>query len=69
MVDLKQYADEQGYIPNPFAAKTEDGEWIEGSITLEYLESNFNSVASLDEMSKSTESEGLKLLFDSWIKK
>lgn len=51
---------------NPFALKI-NGEWEEGTISVDYLNRNFSQYKTADEMINATESAGLKLYFD-WLK-
>ena len=53
-----------GQIYNPFAGKTIDGDWVEGAISVDFLNSNFGQYTTATEMKNATESEGLKLFFD-----
>ena len=48
----------------PFGSKLE-GEWLEGEISGEYLCDNFGHLETLDDCIQATESEGLKLFFES----
>lgn len=54
------------YGHNPYAGFY-DGEWKDGSIAIDYLNSNFGEFETVEEMKNATESEGLKLYFD-WLK-
>ena len=55
---------EEGLAYNPYAAKTEDGKWIEGFISIDFLNEHFSQFSTVEEMKNATESEGLKLYFD-----
>ena len=48
---------------NPYAGK-KDGVWLEGTISVEFLQENFGQYKTLDECIQATESEGLKLFFE-----
>ena len=56
--------DMQGEITNPYAGKTENGEWIQGTISAEFLQTHFGQNETLNECIQATESEGLKLFFE-----
>lgn len=58
---------EPGQAYNPYAAKTEEGEWLEGTVSIDFLNQRFGQYNTADEMIAVTESEGLKLFF-AWIK-
>ena len=58
---------EEGLAYNPYAGKTEDGQWIEGYILIDFLNKHFSQFETAEEMKNATESEGLKLYFD-WLK-
>lgn len=58
--------DENNLTYNPYAAKTEDGEWIEGYISIDFLNEYFGQYETATEMKNATESEGLRLFFD-WL--
>ena len=51
-------------IPNPYAARTESGEWVEGTISGDFLQQHYGHCKDLDECINATESEGLKLFFE-----
>lgn len=53
--------------PNPFAARQESGEWVEGYISIEFLNKHFGHLETVEEMKRATDSEGLKLYF-SWLR-
>ena len=55
-----------GETYNPFAGKRND-EWIEGTISIDFLNKHFGHLETAEEMKNATESEGLKLYFD-WLK-
>jgi hypothetical protein len=55
------------FIKNPFAARTEDGEWIEGTISIPFLNANFSQYETAEEMINATDAEGLKLYF-AWLR-
>lgn len=52
---------------NPYAGKNDNGDWIEGTISIGFLSTHFGSYATANEMIASTDSEGLKLYFQ-WLK-
>ena len=58
---------EEGFAYNPYAAKTENGTWLEGYISINFLNAHFSQFETAEEMKNATESEGLKLYFD-WLK-
>ena len=55
-----------GETYNPFAGKL-NNEWIEGTISIDFLNKHFGHLETAEEMKNATESEGLKLYFD-WLK-
>ena len=57
----------EGEAINPYAVQI-DGEWIEGTISIEFLNKHFGQYETAEEMKNATNSEGLKLYFD-WLKK
>lgn len=57
----------EGETINPFAGKTSDGEWIEGTISIDFLNEHFSQYTTAEEMINATESEGLKLYF-AWLR-
>jgi hypothetical protein len=62
-MDFLVYADENGKIVNPYAAKF-DGKWLAGTIDVSWLSEHFGHCESFDECIQATESEGLKLFFE-----
>lgn len=50
---------------NPYAG-LDDGEWLEGTISIDFLKEYFGQYSTATEMKNATESEGLKLYFD-WL--
>ena len=54
---------EQGHIYNPYAGKINET-WMEGTISVDFLQENFGDCKTLDECIESTDSEGLKLFFE-----
>ena len=52
-------------MPNAFAARTAEGEWLPGFISVEFLQHNFGSCATLDECIAATNSQGLRRFFES----
>ena len=57
----------EGDTFNPYAAKTKQGSWIDGTISIEFLNKYFSQYETAEEMIDATESEGLKLYFG-WLK-
>lgn len=57
----------EGQAYNPFAGKTEDGEWLEGTVSIEFLNTLFSQYSTAAQMIAATTSEGLKLFFG-WLK-
>lgn len=51
----------------PYARKSVEGEWVEGTISPKWLQNKFGQYSTAEEMKNATESEGLKLYFD-WLK-
>lgn len=51
---------------NPYAGKV-DEEWVEGEISIDFLNINFGHLETAEEMKNATESEGLKLYF-AWLR-
>jgi len=56
-----------GEAYSPYAAKTEDGQWLTGTISIDFLNANFSQYSTAQEMIDATSSEGLKLYF-AWLK-
>ena len=63
-MDFTKYATPEGEIINPFAGKMESGDWLEGTISVEWLQEHFGLYQTLDECIQATDSEGLKLFFE-----
>ena len=59
-----KYADIEGNISMPYAGKTEDGSWIQGVISVDFLQEHFGHCKDFDECIATTDSEGLKLFFE-----
>ena len=57
---------DEDYAYSPFAGKTEDGEWQEGGVSIDFLNEHFGQYETAEEMKNATTSEGLKLFFD-WL--
>ena len=57
---------EPGQAYNPYAGKDSEGNWLEGYISIDFLNTNFGQYSTATEMKNATESEGLKLFFD-WL--
>ena len=53
-----------GEVDNPFAGRTQDGDWLTGTTSVEFLNRHFGRFKTLDECIQATESEGLKLFFE-----
>jgi len=58
---------EEGFAHTPYSAKLENDEWVEGTISIDFLNEHFGQYSTANEMKNSTESEGLKLYFE-WLK-
>ena len=59
-------------IKNPYAAREiyeNNEEWIEGTISVSFLQDNFGQYSTATEMKSNTEDEGLKLFFDYLVSK
>ena len=54
---------EPGMAYNPYAGEI-DGQWIDGSISIDFLNAVFGKYTTAKEMKGATTSEGLKLFFD-----
>lgn len=52
---------------NPYAGRTKEGEWIEGLVSIDFLNEHFSQYETAEEMKDATESEGLKLYF-AWLR-
>jgi len=57
---------EEGQTVNPFAGKDEQGNWIEGTVSVDFLNAVFGKYSTATEMKNATTSEGLKMFFD-WL--
>ena len=65
---LQEYPFEgTGEAYNPYAGKTQNGEWIEGTISIDFLNEHFSQYSTAQEMIDATESEGLKKFF-AWLR-
>lgn len=60
---LEQVDEGQAY--SPYAGKSDD-EWIEGTVSIDFLNEHFGKIETATEMKEATTSEGLKLFFD-WL--
>lgn len=69
MTDFSQILTDvgEGQAYNPYAGKTEEGEWIEGTTSIDFLNNFFGQYSTAAEMIAATTSEGLKLFF-AWLK-
>lgn len=56
-----------GQAHNPFAARTEKGRWIKGTISIDFLNKHFGKFETVEEMINATNSEGLKYYF-AWLR-
>jgi hypothetical protein len=68
MIDFHSFLEEMpfegsGQAYNPYAAKW-NGEWLEGTISIDFLDDNFGQYGTANEMKNATSSEGLKSYFD-----
>lgn len=52
------------FLMNPYAGKDANGNWIEGLVSVDYLNVNFGEFSTATEMKNATTAEGLKLFFD-----
>ncbi len=59
--------EELGYIVNPFAGVTTDGEYIAGGTSVAFLNENFGQYENANEMIEATNDEGFKLFF-AWLR-
>lgn len=55
---------EKGIAKNPYAGKDENGNWLSGYVSIDFLNQNFSQFSTATEMKNATTSEGLKLFFD-----
>jgi len=60
---LTEHDDKKNQTYNPYAGKR-SGEWIEGAISLDFLNEKFGEYETATEMKDATNSEGLKKFFD-----
>lgn len=63
-MDFYTISNGEDFIYNPYAGKDSEGNWIEGSTSVIFLNANFGQYTTATEMKKATTSEGLKLFFD-----
>lgn len=56
----------EGQTKNPYAGKTENGEWIEGTISIDFLNTHFGGLTKEEIFTKAEVSEGLTLYFQ-WL--
>lgn len=70
MIDFKKILTEvtEGNSYNPYAAKLPNGDWIEGTISIDFLENNFSNFETASEIKESITSEGLIKYFDYLVK-
>lgn len=57
---------EEGQTLNPYAAKSENGEWFEGTISIDFLNTHFGGLTKEEIFQKAKVSEGLTLYFK-WL--
>lgn len=57
---------EPGYVENPFAGRSADGEYLPGGTSIEWLNTHFGAFATASEMQAATDDEGLKRFFG-WL--
>ena len=62
-MDFIILGDTDGNINNPYAGKRGEN-WVEGTVSAEYLQEHYGTCEDLDECILTTESEGLKLFFE-----
>lgn len=62
---LEDKADEQGYLPYPYAIIV-DGNWFEGLISIDYLKDYLKDFQTLEVAINETKSKGLKLLLEDY---
>lgn len=63
-MDFYTISNGQDEIYNPYAGKDADGNWLEGTTSVEFLNNVFGQYDTATEMKNATTSEGLKLFFD-----
>jgi len=63
---LADETDADGNVRNPYAGRTSDGDWIDGCVSVEFLQEHFGQYDTATEMKAATTSEGLHLYFD-WL--
>jgi len=66
MIDFKEILGQEDEALNPFAGRAQEGTWIEGKISVPFLQSHFGHLKTATEMKEATTSEGLKRFFD-WL--
>jgi hypothetical protein len=62
-MDFSKIANEENEIENPYAGQV-SGDWIDGIINANFLNTNFGEYNTATEMKNATDSEGLKKFFD-----
>ena len=55
-----------GYAYNPYAGRI-SGEWLEGMVSIDFLNEHFSQYETAEEMINATKSHGLKLYF-AWLR-
>lgn len=66
-MDFEQFKSADGVIENNYAAKTLQGEWIQGTIDPSFLNKHFGQYSNAGDMKNATSSEGLQLFFDDLV--
>lgn len=56
----------EGQVYTPYAGKVDNGDWIEGTLSVDFLILNFGGFTTPAEMIAATDSDGLKLFFG-WL--
>ena len=58
---------EEGMAYNPYAGKTSDGKWIQGMISIDWLNNTFGKYGSVEDMKKATANKGT-LKYLCWLR-
>lgn len=61
--DFLEETEDPGQSINPYAGRTSDGVWIEGAISIDFLNKHFGHLETAEEMINATDVEALKLYF------
>lgn len=64
--DFQEVLGEAADAKNPFAGRANNGDWLEGFVSVPFLQEHFGHLSTATEMQAATESEGLKLYFG-WL--